>query len=142
MRRGGTVDKAGVDRWLRAYVEAWKSYDTIRSGELFAEDVQYVTTRMTTTVPAAQRWCGRGWVRLSTAAPRQGREAAPTTPSTGPVAVDGDVAGGDRTQHLFCPGRTARWRRFYDNCFVMRFDGRGPVPGVHRVVRARPGGRR
>ena len=35
------MDEAGVDRWLRAYVEAWKSYDRDQIGELFAEDVQY-----------------------------------------------------------------------------------------------------
>jgi len=35
------VDKTEVDRWLRAYVEAWKSYDRDQIGELFAEDVRY-----------------------------------------------------------------------------------------------------
>src|SRR6266536_6331687 len=37
----GHVDKAGVDRWLQAYVDAWKSYDRDQIGDLFAEDVQY-----------------------------------------------------------------------------------------------------
>ena len=35
------VEKAEVDRWLRAYVEAWKSYDGEQIGDLFSEDVQY-----------------------------------------------------------------------------------------------------
>ena len=35
------MDKTEVDRWLRAYVEAWKSYDRDQIGELFAEDVKY-----------------------------------------------------------------------------------------------------
>jgi len=35
------VEKADVDRWLRAYVEAWKSYDSKQIGELFSEDVRY-----------------------------------------------------------------------------------------------------
>ena len=35
------MDKTEVDRWLRAYVDAWKSYDPDQIGELFAEDVKY-----------------------------------------------------------------------------------------------------
>jgi hypothetical protein len=35
------VDKARVDRWLQAYVGAWKSYDPDQIGELFSEDVRY-----------------------------------------------------------------------------------------------------
>jgi hypothetical protein len=35
------VDKAEVDRWLQAYVAAWKSYDRDQIGELFAEDVRH-----------------------------------------------------------------------------------------------------
>ena len=35
------MEKAEVDRWLRSYVEAWKSYDRDLIGELFAEDVEY-----------------------------------------------------------------------------------------------------
>ena len=35
------MDKAGVDRWLQEYVEAWKSYDHDQIGALFTEDVQY-----------------------------------------------------------------------------------------------------
>jgi hypothetical protein len=30
-----------VDRWLQAYVEAWKSYDGEQIGDLFSEDVRY-----------------------------------------------------------------------------------------------------
>ena len=30
------VDKAQVDRWLQAYVRAWKSYDRDQIGELLA----------------------------------------------------------------------------------------------------------
>jgi hypothetical protein len=30
-----------VDRWLQAYVEAWKTYDRDQIAALFTEDVQY-----------------------------------------------------------------------------------------------------
>jgi ketosteroid isomerase-like protein len=35
------VTKQDVDRWLEAYVEAWKTYDRERIEALFAEDVSY-----------------------------------------------------------------------------------------------------
>ncbi len=35
------MTRSDVDRWLRAYVEAWKSYDQEQITELFAEDVRY-----------------------------------------------------------------------------------------------------
>ena len=35
------LEKADVDRWLQAYVEAWKSYDGKQIGDLFSEDVRY-----------------------------------------------------------------------------------------------------
>ena len=35
------MEKAEVDRWLQAYVEAWKSYDSEQIGDLFSEDVRY-----------------------------------------------------------------------------------------------------
>jgi len=35
------MEKADVDRWLRAYLQAWQSYDREQIGELFAEDVEY-----------------------------------------------------------------------------------------------------
>ena len=35
------MDKAQVDRWLQAYVGAWKSYDPDQIGELFSKDVRY-----------------------------------------------------------------------------------------------------
>ena len=35
------MEKAEVDRWLRSYVEAWKSFDRDRIGALFADDIEY-----------------------------------------------------------------------------------------------------
>ena len=35
------MDKDHVDRWLVAYVEAWKTYDRAQIAALFAEDVSY-----------------------------------------------------------------------------------------------------
>ena len=36
-----TLDRAGFQRWLDGYVEAWKSYDPERIGALFSEGAEY-----------------------------------------------------------------------------------------------------
>src|SRR5215208_3817159 len=36
-----SVTREEVDRWLKAYVEAWRTYDRERIEALFAEDVSY-----------------------------------------------------------------------------------------------------
>jgi uncharacterized protein DUF4440 len=35
------IDRAGVERWLAAYVEAWRSYDPAAIGDLFSDEVEY-----------------------------------------------------------------------------------------------------
>ena len=35
------VDRDAVDRWLQAYIEAWKTYDREKISALFADDVRY-----------------------------------------------------------------------------------------------------
>ena len=35
------MDEAAFQRWLDAYVEAWRTYDPAGIGELFGEDAEY-----------------------------------------------------------------------------------------------------
>jgi ketosteroid isomerase-like protein len=35
------MDEAGVQRWLDAYLDAWRTYDPAAIGELFSEDAEY-----------------------------------------------------------------------------------------------------
>src|SRR6187401_2030415 len=35
------MDEAAFQRWLDAYVEAWRTYDPAAIGELFGEDAEY-----------------------------------------------------------------------------------------------------
>jgi ketosteroid isomerase-like protein len=35
------VDEAAVNRWLAAYVDAWRSYDPAQIGDLFNDDAVY-----------------------------------------------------------------------------------------------------
>ena len=35
------MDETGFQRWLDAYIEAWRTYDAAAIGELFSEDIEY-----------------------------------------------------------------------------------------------------
>ena len=113
-----------VDRWLSAYVEAWKTYDPERIAALFSEDVTYryhpydAPVRGRDAVLAS--WLGQG-----------GDAGASTRDEPGTydaryraIAVDGEVAvATGTTQYSSVPG--APPSRLFDNCFVMRFDTSG-----------------
>ena len=113
-----------VDRWLRAYVEAWKSYDRGKIAALFADDVSYRYH------PHDEPIRGGDDVVASWLGEREFPGAStPDTPGTydadfRAIAVDGDVAVATGvTQYRSAPG--APVDRVYDNCFVMRFDENG-----------------
>ena len=110
------MDKAAIDRWLRAYVEAWKSYDRDQISELFASDVVYryhpYDEPIEGRAAVVQSWLGE----LDDLGTYDADYRA--------VAVDGDVA--------VATGSTSYWsepggpvEKVYDNCFVMRFDSAG-----------------
>ncbi len=118
------MEKAEVDRWLRAYVEAWKSYDRGRIGELFAEDVEYRYHPYDEPVRGREAVV-RSWL---------GEQASPgvSTPdepgtfdaSYRAVAVDGDVAvATGSSTYLTAPDGPVE--KVYDNCFMIRFDSAG-----------------
>jgi ketosteroid isomerase-like protein len=118
------MDKAGVDRWLRAYVEAWKSYDHDQVGELFADDVQYRyhphDDPVVGRVAVVQSWLGEAEHAGASARDEKGTYDAQYRT----VAVDGDVAvATGSSTYLSGPG--GRVEKVYDNCFVMRFDSAG-----------------
>ena len=39
MKVGSAMQKADVDRWLRAYAEAWKTYDREQIAALFSDEL-------------------------------------------------------------------------------------------------------
>jgi ketosteroid isomerase-like protein len=118
------VDKAQVDRWLRAYVAAWKSYDRDQIGELFADDVQYRYHPFDDPVrgreAVVRSWLGEDESPDASARDEQGTYDA----AYRAVAVDGDVAvATGSSSYLTAPGGPVD--KVYDNCFVMRFDSAG-----------------
>ena len=130
------MDKAEVDRWLQAYVGAWKSYDRDQIGELFSEDVRYRYHPHDDPV-AGRAELVRSWLgEEAYAGASSGDAPADSSGSSGrdepgtydamyrAVAVDGDVvvATGSST-YLSGPGGPVE--KVYDNCFVMKFDAEG-----------------
>jgi len=118
------VDRADVDRWLEAYVEAWKTYDPEQIAALFAADVEYryhpydEPIRGREAVVAA--WLGESEAPNASTRDEPGTYEA----SYRTVAVDGDVAVAVGTStYLDSPGGSVD--RVYDNCYVMRFDADG-----------------
>jgi ketosteroid isomerase-like protein len=118
------VDKAAVDRWLQAYVEAWRSYDREQIAALFAEDVNYryhpYDDPVEGRAAVIQAWLGEGDHVGASARDEPGTyDAGYRT-----VAVDGNVAvATGSSSYRAKPGGPVE--EVFDNCFVMRFDGDG-----------------
>jgi ketosteroid isomerase-like protein len=115
------VDKTEVDRWLRAYVEAWKSYDRDQIGELFAEDVKYRYHPYDDPVEGRDAVV-RSWLGDAGASTRDKEDTYDAAYRA--VAVDGDLAvATGSSSYLSEPGGPVQ--KVFDNCFVMRFDSAG-----------------
>ena len=132
------MDKTEVDRWLRANVDAWKSYDREQIGELFAENVNYRYHPHDDPVE------GRDAVVRSSLGEDE-HAGASTRDEKGTydaeyraVAVDGDVAVAiGSSSYLSGPGGAVQ--KVYNNCFVMRFDSAGRCREFTEWYVQRPG---
>ena len=124
------MDKAQVDRWLQAYVGAWKSYDPDQIGELFSADVRYRYHPHDDPV-AGRAAVVRSWLGEDASAGASSRDEPGTYDATyRAVAVDGDVAvATGSSTYLSGPGGPGGpggpVEKVYDNCFVMAFDAEG-----------------
>jgi ketosteroid isomerase-like protein len=118
------MEKADVDRWLEAYVAAWKSYDADQIGALFAEDVEYRYHPYDTPVQGRDAVV-RSWLGESDSAAASTRDEPGTYEAAyRVVAVDGDVAvAAGSTTYTSEPGGPVE--KVFDNCFVMSFDPTG-----------------
>lgn len=132
------MNRADVDRWLAAYVAAWKSYDRDLIGALFADDVVYryhpYDEPLRGRRDVVDSWLGEGDHAGASTRDEQGTYEA----HYGTIAVDGDVAVATGTStYLSEPG--GEIARVYDNCFVMRFDDTGRCREFTEWYIKRPG---
>lgn len=118
------MDRTSVDRWLDAYVAAWKTYDRDQIAALFSDDVAYRYHPYDEPVRGREAVV-RSWL---------GEDAAPGASARDPegtydaayraVAVDGDVAvATGSSEYRTGPGGPVK--DVFDNCFVLRFDADG-----------------
>ena len=118
------MERAEVDRWLEAYVAAWKSYDPDQIGALFSEDVRYRYYPYDPPFEGREAVV-RSWLGEGEAEGASGRDAEGTyDASYATVAIDGDVAVATGTSTYFTEPDGAV-EKVYDNCIVMRFDAEG-----------------
>ena len=131
------MDRAAVDRWLQAYVEAWKSYDRDQIGALFAEDVTYryhpYDNPIVGREAVVESWLGEGEHAGASTRDEEGTYDA----EYHAVAVDGDsaVATGS-SSYRASPGGPVE--KVFDNCFVMRFDADGRCAEFTEFFMKRP----
>ena len=118
------MDRLDADRWLAAYIAAWKTYDQEQIAALFTHDVAYRYHAYDEPVrgrdEVVKSWLGEGeHAGVSTRDPDGTYDATYRT-----IAVDGDVvvATGNSMYRATPEGPIDK---VYDNCFVMRFDATG-----------------
>jgi hypothetical protein len=118
------MDKDAANGWLQAYVEAWESYDREQIGALFADGVRYRYHPYDDPVEGREAvvasWLGEGEATGASTRDEPGTYEA----TYRAVAVDGEIA--------VATGRTTYYRarggpveRVFENCFLIRFDGKG-----------------
>jgi ketosteroid isomerase-like protein len=124
------MDRDSVARWLVEYVDAWRSYDRARIGDLFTEDVSY------RFYPHEDAIRGREAVVESWF--REPDDPEGFTATYTPVAVDGEVAVAVGESVYTDPDGSVR--EAYDNCFVMRFAESGRCAEFTEFYVKRPTG--
>ncbi|MFI5121506.1 MAG: YybH family protein [Vicinamibacteria bacterium] len=113
------TDREHVERWLGAYVEAWKSYDRGQIAALFSEGVEYryhpADDPIRGREAVVESWLGEGEHPDASDRDPEGTYDAVYRP----IAVDGDTAVATGASTYTDPPAV------YDNCFVLRFDAEG-----------------
>ncbi len=112
-----TMTSEGVQRWLDAYVDAWRTYDPDAIGALFAEDATYAYQ------PYREPTRGRAAIIADWLDSPD--EAGTWAAHYEPFAVEGDRAASVGTSDYLRPDGSLRTR--FHNVFLLRFDGDGRV---------------
>jgi len=118
------MDRDDVDRWLRSYIDARKTYEPQRIAALFSTDVHYRYHPYDEPIQGRDAvvasWLGEGEHAGASTRDEPGTYGA----AYRPIAVDGDTAIATGTTR-YSPAPGAPPNKAFDNCFVMRFDTTG-----------------
>ena len=128
------MDDTGFQRWLDAYVEAWRTYDEDAIAGLFAEDAVY---RYHPYDVGDEVVSGRAAIVASWREERDDPDS--WSAEYRPWAVDGDRAVAVGVSRYFgADGTTVE--REYHNVFLCRFDGEGRCREFTEYFMRRGGG--
>jgi ketosteroid isomerase-like protein len=123
-------DRETVQRWLDAYVAAWKSYDEADIADLWTEDALWV-------YPFGVRATGRAEITAEWMSERDifignGYDAVYE-----PIAIDGDIVV-THGRTLFFDPATGEMKGEFDNVWVLRFGPDGRCAEFHEWYAGRP----
>jgi ketosteroid isomerase-like protein len=124
-----------VQRWLDAYVEAWKAYDPEKINALFAADVEYRYHPYDEPLRGREAVAG-SWLD------EPNRDAPGTYDAAyEPFVVDGGTAVAIGSSRYYTDASQSTLDKEYFNAYLMRFDGNGKcaIFTEYFMLRPRPG---
>jgi ketosteroid isomerase-like protein len=125
-----TPDRATVQRWLDAYVAAWKSYDEKEIADLWTEDAVWV-------YPFGIRAMGRDAITAEWMAEKDVFVGRGYDAQYKPIAIDGGVVV-THGRTLFFDGASGATQGEFDNIWVLRFAPDGRCAEFHEWYAGRP----
>jgi ketosteroid isomerase-like protein len=122
--------RATVQRWLDAYVAAWRSYDEDAIADLWTEDAVWL-------YPFATRARGRSAITAEWLAEKHLFDGRGYDGHYEPIAIDGDVVV-THGRTLFFDAETGATQGEFDNIWVLRFGPDGRCAEFHEWYTGRP----
>lgn len=127
------MQKEDVQRWLDAYVDAWKSYDPAQIAALFSADAEYRYHPFDEEPVVGAAAIAKSWVEDDPQDDPGTYDAHYT-----PAAVDGEIAVATGVSRYYTDATRVTLDREYHNAYFLRFDGAGKCVAFTEYYMKRP----